>query len=338
MIKININGESGKKYRVQKTRLWEKLLTDHEVRLNTFCFTLFVISACVVLVFALHSFIHRVYSKPTAYVNSAGAIVNMINNKEIALWLYNPSQIMANSGIRVSAGDKIKISASGAYHSGIHSAVDAIVYDSINHPKDTTFIYGIVYAANENVPPTYKWVPQYNQGTDKWYKTFCRECKSYCNKIYSFLKNDTTLEPHEIDPNVEYGTLLVGVMDEFENPLKEGSDSLDFTTILDDSTTILDKLEPAYNYRNKTAVERSGVLHFIINDSRHLQSYYSDNLGETLVCIEIEHAHKNMWILCIALIIMIISGLYPFMRIHVKSKQFQHALQVTHNLWKKNKR
>ncbi len=320
MIKINITGESGKKYRIQKTQLWEKLLTERDIRINFFCGIFFAVSAFVVLIFALHSFIHRVYSKPTAYINSVGAIVNTMNNTEIALWLYNPSQIMASSGIRVSKGDKIKISASGSYHSGIHSEIDKVVYDSINAPKDTTFIYGTVYAATHNVPPTYEWVPQYNQGTGKWYETFYKKCKSLCKKIfYSFLEKDTIPEPHEIDPSVAYGTLLVGVMDEFENPRKEAN-SLDFSTTLD-------KLEPAYNYRKETDVDKSGVLHFIINDSRKLQSYYSDNLGETLVCVEIQRTQKNIWILHLALTIMVISGLYPFMRIHIKDRRFKQSIK-----------
>ncbi len=320
MINININGQSGKSYRVKRSYFLDKVFKDKKIGINMLCSVFFAVSAAVVIIFCLNAFFKRIYSRQEAFVNSSGAIVNTMNNKEVSLWLYNPTQIMENSGIRVAKGDWIKISASGSYHSGIQSEEFEIVetdteikvhgetytippeeecrftkiteyFKRHGSQKDTANpvkpVRGIVNAAKTNTEPTYKWVPQYNQKRDKK-----EEYASAINK------------------DVNYGTLLVGIMDEFDNPERPKDDNparkvLDFKDLKDD-------LKPTYKYRRWKRVPKDGTLHFIINDSAYIPEFYSDNLGETLVSVEIRYRPNNFWILIIASAIMLVSGTLPF--------------------------
>ncbi len=321
MISINISGQSGKKYRVKKKSFLEKLFSSRETAINALCSVLFIISAAVTIIFCMNAFFHRIYSKQEAYINSAGAIVNTMNNKEVTLWLYSPSQIMEDSGIRVSKGDKIKISASGSYHSGLQDkplkiieTSDSIVVNSSSfvipeknktfldklrkrlnlkeNAPDTSIVHGIVYAARENIPPTYGWVPQYNQ----------KRSLGDHGKFRS-----------AINRNVNYGTLLVGIMDEFNNPM-DRQGLLDFSELKE-------HLEPAYRYRRWTKVKNDGVLHFIINDSAYFSTFYDDNLGETLVSVEIRYKPKNIWILVLSILVMLGCGTFPFLLQYFKSEK-----------------
>ncbi len=341
MIKININGEEGKRYRIQKSRFWELLLREKYVRINLLCSILFVVSACVILIFCINEFARRIYSTPQAYVNAAGAIVNTLNNKEITLWLYNPSQIMANSGIRVAKGDRIRISASGTYHAGMQSE-ENIIWKSAT---DSIIVDGLVFAARKNVRPTFPWISQYNQGNEGWikrlfiqFKTDCKDMEFMGKKI---LHKDTTnfvnalFYENPINLTADYGTLLVGIMNEFDDPHCKmnvedktiAQKKEDYRKSLHFDDLLVENLKPAYEYREWTTVQKGGVLHFNINDSRYNQAFYTDNLGEILVCVEVEYPTKNKWILYISLAIMIIIGLYPFMYLHVKDEKFKKACQ-----------
>ncbi len=320
MQNIEIDVKEGKNYRVRKSSPTEKFVKSRYGVLNFVCLCFFTISAFITLSFCISSFIHKIYAQPKAYINESGVIVSSVNNKAVALWLYNPNQVLRNSGIRVSDGDKIRINASGRYHSDIDT-----------DPDIENGIFGLVHAARENVKPTYPWVSQYNQES----------------KSEEEIKMENNGEESDaILAGESYGTLLVSVMDRFDRP-ETDSEVLDFSRsfdirnvtkkklclknifkgkILTDTTyTVIEDLEPAYRYRNWKKVKKDGTLHFIINDTKDKQADYSDNMGETLVSVEITYAGKHNSILAANILIMLLSGSTPYLVWSHRTKRWKNS-------------
>lgn len=142
MVNIEINGEEGKVYHIKRKGLLHRLFKEARNPFNAACAIIFCIAAAVVLIFMVNSFFKRIYYPHRIYINDKGAIVDRTYSKEVYLWLFNSSDRFSDSGIRVKRGDRLKMSASGAFHSDLA---------------------GLVNSAKDNEIPEYPWEPQYNQ-------------------------------------------------------------------------------------------------------------------------------------------------------------------------------
>ena len=71
------------------------------------------------------STIKRLYPYSDITTNGLGATTIKSEKKEVSYWLYNTSQLWANSGINVSEGDVLTIQSSGQYHTAIHHLYDS---------------------------------------------------------------------------------------------------------------------------------------------------------------------------------------------------------------------
>lgn len=73
----------------------------------------------------------RMYPYSNIRTNALGATTMQNENKEITYWLFNTSELWANSGIRVKAGDVLTIRASGKSHTSIHHLVENAAQNSM---------------------------------------------------------------------------------------------------------------------------------------------------------------------------------------------------------------
>ena len=85
-------------------------------------FLMIIATLVAALAIVLHySFIYLkdvLMSKNELYVNSEGAFTpKQAIGREYGIYLFNTSDLWANSGIRITKGDKVRISISGAFHS-----------------------------------------------------------------------------------------------------------------------------------------------------------------------------------------------------------------------------
>ncbi|MBP5637776.1 MAG: hypothetical protein J6X25_09755 [Bacteroidales bacterium] len=236
-------------------------------------FTMIITTLIVVVTFVLYySF---VYVKEVLLfengitTNAHGALTPRKScGREYAMFLFNASDIWYNSGIHISKGDKVRISISGAFH----SSIEDLYLDAVNNSPT----------------PKYEWIGQEKRAV------YSKEPPSEENLAFC------------LDPtNSYFGAVLYAVVPEYlpNDPLLYA--------------TYKNKWEPRSSYKAKHISKTDGILHFAVNDIYfkdfgQLQKYcdenketlgkeitadkddyhrlfYYDNLGQILVCVEIQH-------------------------------------------------
>ena len=109
-----------------------KLFMQRSARLISY-----VLVAVFTLAFVAYSAVFYVQNvllyKADLQINQFGTFVRKSYNSEYAMFLYNPAEAWAVSGLQVQKGDRLFISASGAYHTKYECLIDATRY---NHWAD----------------------------------------------------------------------------------------------------------------------------------------------------------------------------------------------------------
>lgn len=72
------------------------------------------------VIFVVSISLKRIYSYSDITTNALGATTISSENSEVSYWLYNTSQLWANSGISVKKGDVITVRSSGKFVTAIH--------------------------------------------------------------------------------------------------------------------------------------------------------------------------------------------------------------------------
>lgn len=86
---------------------------------------LFAIAIFLFLViFVITISLKKIYSYSDITTNALGATTISSEKSEVSYWLYNTSQLWANSGITVSKGDVITVRSSGKFMTAIHHLYD----------------------------------------------------------------------------------------------------------------------------------------------------------------------------------------------------------------------
>lgn len=285
---------------VNDDSLLYELSKSHRSRTTGNFIALFIIvlSALIFIIYAGIYYIGDVlFSRMETGVNLNGAFLSSKEaSNDVALFLFNASEVWADSGIQVHKGDKVKISVSGAFHRDIKDIKEAA-------ENNCQPIYGL---AGSNWRATWE-----NQDTLR---------KLHANDPKTIDFNDTTTTPLDIesytiqhciyeDSEQSYcGSILYTVM----------SDAKNFNATARDNNFKIHQINSSDNAFQ--TVERDGNLHFAINDiylyNKEIKNYrnaakvvkdgeplldrsdeyyhdkrtlwYNDNLGEILVAVEIQ--------------------------------------------------
>lgn len=246
------------------------------------------------------------------FMNQQGAFVPMQScDREYALFMFTSSDWWANTGVQVQKGDRIKIMASGAFNSSISALQNQ---------------------ANENSKLKYRWISamptQKGQDVER---CIYRGENAYFGSILYQIQNSLSVEldPEDIkqlntnDEEKEKfididrnGTLFFAVNDIYMSPqiisqqdsanrayaeklkMKFGQDAVS----IQPNTVLVRKIVfdeysdsfPCFLPTNTEFVEVAGERF-----RKHFESYptvwYEDNIGDVLICMEIEHVTENSY-------------------------------------------
>ena len=252
-------------------------------------------------------------------VNSQGCLsVKQGLEREYAMYLFNTSELWADTGIELSKGDKYRMSFSGAFHSSIGHL---IAESENNNPKpsviwtncDTTSgqsdkkpycvdptndIGVILYRVGPSLPlinadiqPT-AWNRVDSNLTHK--RSVLFEQKKYDRHNYVFKEDTSNIIRHS-------GTLQLAVNDVYfrdTHDLSRFANSTNERRFIESDSVI--SFFPSY-LRPKVDSIKFCVDSILVRDTslfidNYTRMLYDDNLGQILLCLEIEHPIKNAWI------------------------------------------
>lgn len=220
--------------------------------------------AIAVVGFVLYSAIFYIQNvllfKADLHINQFGTLIRKSYNSEYAMFVYDPAEPWAASGIQVQKKDLMFISASGAYHTNFTGLIDATrnnfwadrreywaiqSVDSLD--KDIKTIYRYVYMTN---PPT---------GINP-------------HKPYRIDKKNIKVEqPLHLEDTALFGDVLLQIVPECE---MRNNDFFDPTRIYALPRMLNDKKEVI-------KIKDDGVLTFGVNDNKP-----TNNIGQILVVME----------------------------------------------------
>lgn len=120
------NNERTLKVEVSKYKALDNILGNSEKTWRV----IFIIVLLGIALFVALTFIalclKRYYSYSDITTNGLGATTFKSEKSEVSYWLYNTSQLWANSGITVNAGDLISVRSSGKFITAIHHVYDNV--------------------------------------------------------------------------------------------------------------------------------------------------------------------------------------------------------------------
>lgn len=165
----------------------------------------------------------------TIKTTSFGATIIQDEDKDVIYWLYNTSDLWANTGVYVKEGDAITIRASGAVHMAIHH----LVYDS-----------------QSNDELEYNWIDTNGSKT--------------ANKT----KRDSIRSQFRLYPSGDWGMLLMKILTGEEAKLVGSWKNANETNKkrIDSLLTFHPYIEPIGKERHSIIATREGYLHFTLND------------------------------------------------------------------------
>ena len=261
--------ESGKEeIRIDTDNFWQSIIRGDKQQFPKRCARLIGLFflAIAVVGFVLYSAIFYIQNvllfKADLQVNNFGAFVRQSYNSEYAMFLFDASEPWAASGIQVQKGDKLFISASGAFHTNIYELINAAdsnrwadlreqSKDSIKALNDTSHhtVFRYIYMTN---PP------------------------SMINSVNKPFVIDTlhrkVRKPINLKDTALFGDVLFQIVPEY---------------LMRDTGYL--KVEQVYaiprkskNIKETTSIYKDGVLSFCVNDDNPY-----NNVGQVLVVMEI---------------------------------------------------
>ena len=327
---------------IEEENLIKKLVSDDEpvdrikIRNREFFvlpfqkgFRLLLIIATLVAsaAFVLHySFIYLkdvLMGKNELYVNSAGAFTpKKTIGREYGIYLFNTSELWADSGIRIAKGDYVRISHSGAFHSSFADLLDG---------------------TRDNIPtPEIDWIGKedYKDSTIRIVDVEKQAKKDEACLYNSYFQPDTIIIPgRKLKPrhktikktqdrpgigqkdSVHLGDILFAIAPEYvsDDPIDQlkyahvWSQNDVETSFEAEQTGILRFAVNDIYFKSETELKeypqkvdslRSGkkfdperILTTARKDTTNIKDFrkifYIDNVGQILVCVEIQHPLKH---------------------------------------------
>ncbi len=200
--------------------------------------------------------------KVDLHTNPFGAFERKSFNSEYAMFLYDPAEAWAASGIQVQKGDILFIAGSGAYHTNYEKLIKATennfwadvrekyvknnLLDSFDAIRDTVFRYVDVTTPPEEVDPD--------------------------DPKEIDLKNRKVNNPRGLDKTALFGDVLMQIIPETRLRLTD--------SLCPDRIYALPRLQ--ISKKEPLKIEHDGMLTFGVNDNNPL-----NNVGQVLVAMEI---------------------------------------------------
>ena len=244
-----------------------KLFMQRSVRLISYALV-----AVFTVAFVLYSAVFYVQNvllyKADLQINQFGTFVRKSYNSEYAMFLYDPAEAWAASGIQVQKGDRLFISASGAYHTKYECLIDAT---RRNHWAD---------ARNQLLADNGRDALNRSEIVDSLKKSLCRyidmsippDSVDPKHPLYIDRKNLKVKQPLHLGDTALFGDVLMQIVPE---------EFLRDTGHLD-STRIYGIPRMQRKVKEPLVIRHNGVLAFGVNDSRP-----QNNVGQVLVVMEI---------------------------------------------------
>lgn len=275
--------------------------------------TTIVVVVVLVLTFSITYFKDIVFFESNLSVNKEGVFKPSKScGREYCLFLFNTSELWANTGIYLNKGDKFKISVSGAFHSSVeHLRENA----ECNNP-DTT----IMWIGGKKREELSQYMDSVYACVN--YEIKCREnaCYRAFHRKPAELKSTNKLPQYEkrrycVDTNAYIGAVLYRIAPEYQlwDPDNKNETIFALNSKSGKSYQKVEKpgvLTMAVNdiyfkdtamlsnyFREYPARFRSDTKLFIIDSvldadegkDNYKRMFYDDNLGQILVCMEIQH-------------------------------------------------
>lgn len=249
--------------------------------------------------FVLHySFIYMkdvLMSKNELYVNNSGAFTpKKTIGREYGIYLFNTAELWANSGIRITKGDKVRISNSGAFHSSFADLLDGA--------RDNTPSPDIDWIGKEEIP----------EDSLKRLKAKKQNKKDQVCLYNRYYPSKTKMEPAYL------GDILYEIVPEYvsNDPLdhmerahvwSQKDREIRFTAkesgylrfavndiYFEDEAALKEYPETVDSLRNGRKFEPTSILEKAQKGEKDFRKiFYIDNVGQILVCVEIQHPLKH---------------------------------------------
>ena len=238
------------------------------------------------------------YKRDLTVTRNGVFMPNKSCGREYCLFLFNTSELWANTGIYLNKGDKFKMSVSGAFHSSVEDM-----------RRD---------AENNNPCPEIRWIG--GKQRQDYSSALEFEAHSYCyKKLFGFKKPKTDITtilqndklPYCVDSGTYIGAILYRIAPEhqpwkdtvdkfihvwkpeigqnFHKVCSSGVLTLAVNDIYFKNEASLRNYTSRFPIRFDTIFDADSVLKYDIGKEDYKKMFYNDNLGQILVCLEIQH-------------------------------------------------
>jgi len=266
------------KVTVQNDSFWKVLMSGEKKQIKQRSLRLisFALVSIFTVAFVLYSAVFFVQNvllhRAELHINQFGTFIRKSYNSEYAMFLYDPAEAWAVSGIQVQEGDKLYISASGAYHTNFKYLIDAtkdnhwaderehlLATENRDALNDTALIDNIRLCRyiDMSIPP---------------------DSIDVHKPLYIDRKNLKVQKPEHLDYPALFGDVLMQIVS--EDQLR------DTNHIGMDSIYAIPRMQK--NIKKQLTINYNGILTFGVNDSRP-----QNNVGQILVVMEIFRAQTR---------------------------------------------
>lgn len=200
--------------------------------------------------------------------------------REYCLFLFNSSDLWANTGICLNEGDEYKMSVSGAFHSSAgHFCIDA---DKNNSDSEVIWIGGKMrkeYSDNENIT---------SKQQEKM--PYCVKPKAHLGAILYRIAPEYQLWNPKVDnkkDSIHIWKPIIG--NEFNKVETSGVLTMAVNDIYFNSVEYLDNYIAKFPIRIDSILCRDSIIKRDQGKGMYKKMFYDDNIGQILVCLEIQH-------------------------------------------------
>lgn len=267
-----------------------------------------IVTITIVLTFSITYFKDILLFKSNLSVNKQGVFMPSKScGREYCLFLFNTSELWANTGIYLNKGDKYKMSVSGAFHSSVEDLRNNAQINNSN--PDINWIGGKQRnELSDYLDSVYRLIEYENNAC---YRSFHRkpvmhtmindvfpqyEKHAYCvdtNAYFGAILYRIAPEYQLWDPDNNNDTILVWGPNNgktYQTVESSGVLSMAINDIYFKDTAFLGDYCRSFPYRFESKpMSFDSVMKYDMGREAYKTMFYDDNIGQILVCLEIQH-------------------------------------------------
>lgn len=261
---------------IETDSFWQALMSGGQkpFKKRTVRLISFVLVAVFTIAFMLYGTVFLIQNvllhKADLQINQFGTFIRKSYNSEYAMFLYDPAEEWAASGIQVQDGDRLFISASGAYHTNYAQLIDATQNNHWADIRNQLIANGGREALNNTmIIDSLKKQKRLYRYIDM---SIPPDSITPYNPYYIDTLNLKVKRPGHLNDTALFGDVLMQIIP--ENLMR------DTAQIGKDSIYAIPRMQK--NIKESLIIEHNGVLTFGVNDNRP-----QNNIGQILVVMEI---------------------------------------------------